>query len=191
MTAASLLRTARASRGLSQRALADRSQVAQPRIAEIEAGAHDTTVSRLEQLLASLGQRIVVLPTRSRPACEAGLAIASDLDSGSGRHAWREILQLSDDLASASPAVRVALCVTEPAPTGDDHYDALIAAIVDHRLTTDRLPLPDWVSTPQRTLTDPWDVEPLASLRPVARKATPKAIARHGIYLAASELASV
>lgn len=191
MTAASLLRSARGSHGLSQRALADRSRVAQPRIAEIEAGAHDTTVSRLEQLLASLGQRVAVLPTRSRPACEAALAIATDLASNSDPHAWREVLQLSDDLAGASPAVRVALCVTEPAPTGDNRYDALVAAIVDHWLTTDRLPLPEWVRTPQRTLTEPWDVEPLASLRPAARKATPKAIARHGIYLAASELASV
>jgi transcriptional regulator with XRE-family HTH domain len=191
MTAASLLRSARGSHGLSQRALADRSRVAQPRIAEIEAGAHDTTVSRLEQLLASLGQRVAVLPTRSRPACEAALAAAEELAAGSESQAWREIIQLSDDLAGASPAVRVALCVTEPAPTRDNRYDALVAAIVDHWLTTDRLPLPEWVRTPQRTLTEPWDVEPLASLRPAARKATPKAIARHGIYLPASELASV
>ncbi len=191
MTAASLLRSARGSHGLSQRALADRARVAQPRIADIEAGQHDTTVRRLEHLLATLGQRIAVLPTLSRPACEAALAIATELASNSDRHAWREVIQLSDDLAGASPAVRVALSVTEPAPTGDHRYDALVAAIVDHWLTTDRLPLPEWVRTPQRTLTEPWHVEPLASLRPAARKATPKAIVRHGIYLAASELESV
>ena len=61
MTAASLLRSARGSHGLSQRALADRARVAQPRIADIEAGQHDTTVRRLEHLLATLGQRIAVL----------------------------------------------------------------------------------------------------------------------------------
>ena len=71
------------------------------------------------------------------------------------------------------------------------HAAVAAAAIVDHWLTTDRLPLPEWVRTPQRTLTEPWHVEPLVSLRPAARKATPKAIARHGIYLAASELESV
>ncbi|MUH46731.1 MAG: helix-turn-helix domain-containing protein, partial [Actinobacteria bacterium] len=125
MTAASLLRSARGSHGLSQRALADRAQVAQPRIADIEAGAHDTTVRRLEHLVASLGQRIAVLPTLSRPACEAALAIATQLASNSDRQAWREVIQLSDDLAGASPAVRVALAVTEPAPTGDHRYDAL------------------------------------------------------------------
>ncbi len=191
MSASDLLRAARSVRGVSQRSLAKTSRVPQSRISDIEVGAHDTTVSRLEELLAPLGQRVTLLPTRSRPVWEASLAILEALSVGDENRAWREVIQLSDDLAANSGALRVALCVAPPVLTGDVHYDALIAGIADHWLTCNRLPRPDWVTEPSRILTQPWDVEQVASLQSAARSDTPKAIARHGIYLAAAELSSI
>mgnify|MGYP000535376068 CR=1 FL=1 len=68
---------------------------------------------------------------------------------------------------------------------------ALIAAVVDYRLSERRLPIASWVREPKYVLSEPWDVEPIASLRAAARRATPLEIKRHGIFLAKSELASV
>ena len=64
MTAARLLRRARRSAGLSQRALADRAGVPQPAVARIEAGAVSPRVNTLEALLAAAG---CALEITSRP----------------------------------------------------------------------------------------------------------------------------
>ncbi|MDP2014838.1 MAG: helix-turn-helix transcriptional regulator, partial [Actinomycetota bacterium] len=79
MSASSFLRSARGGAGVSQRQLALDSRVTQPAIAVIESGSHDTSVSRLEQLLASLGQRVVLLPTLARPVSEAADALRAAL----------------------------------------------------------------------------------------------------------------
>lgn len=190
MSAASLLRGARGARGQSQRALARAARVRQPRIATIESGAHDTSVGRLEQLVACLGQRVTLLPTRARPVWEGSLAISEALAEGDESWAFREVIQVSDDLASVPGALRVALAVGPAVPTGDARFDALLAGVVDYWLGADRLPRPGWLDDAGWTLDVGWDVEPVPSLRSAARRATPKAIARHGVFLAASELAS-
>jgi hypothetical protein len=48
-----------------------------------------------------------------------------------------------------------------------------------------------WLDLPGYRLAEPWDVEAVPSLRDRARHETPPAIAQHGVFLAAAELASV
>jgi transcriptional regulator with XRE-family HTH domain len=192
MSASAILRTARSARSLSQRALADASHVSQPRIADIESGAHDTSVSRLEELLAALNHQVALIPTRTRPVWRAAVDVRVALaEDGRFDPAFREVIQLSDDLRREGPAIRVALAVTRPTPIGDLRYDALLAGIVDYWLTVDALPRPDWLDDPAYVLDLPWDVEPHPQLRDNARRRTPPAIARHGVHLAKSELESV
>jgi transcriptional regulator with XRE-family HTH domain len=192
MSASSLLRLARHQRGASQRTLARLANVSQPGIAAVESGAHDTTVSRLEQLLAALNQQIILLPSYCGPVWEAAAHIRIALQEvGPGDRAFRRVIQLSDDLAREGGAVRVALAVTEPAPIGDIRWDALVAGVVDYWLTVDNLPRPDWLDDPRFTLSDPWTLEPVPSLQDDARRRTPTAIRRHGVFLAKSELESV
>ena len=191
MSASSLLRTARHARGVTQRALARSAQVSQPGIAAVESGAHDTTVDRLEQLLVPLGQRVSLLPTRSRPVWQVAVDLRIALESGEEGRAWREVIQCSDDLAREAHPTRVALAVTQPLPVGDSRYDALLAAVTDYHLSRDALPRPLWLDLPDYRLAEPWDVETVESLRDRARDETPPAIARHGVFLAAAELASV
>ncbi len=184
------LLAARTSRGLSQRALAARARDHQPTISALENGDHDPSVAHLGRLLAATGYRLVALPTTARPVYEAGAAIVAALGRGDESTAFREVIQLSDDLAKESRPLLAALCALAPAPA-DLRFDALLAAIVEYYLNGAGLPSPSWVNDPSRTLTEPWFVDDVPALREQTVQDTPPAFARHGVFLAAAELASV
>ena len=121
--------------GLSQRALSAKVEIAQSAIADIERGAHDTRVGSLERLVSGCGGRLFVLPTSSSSAADWADHIDRILQGAEGEtSAFRALIGFSDDLVTANPALRVALCVTPPAPTGDVRFDAGIAAVVEHHL---------------------------------------------------------
>ena len=189
MTVASrLLSSARRYRGVSGRALARQTSSSQAGLVEVEGGITDATTDRLDKLLRALDYQVTTLPTRRGTAAGASEEIRGFVEEGNVDAAYRVVLQLADDLASSNPALRVALCVTPPAPTGDAGFDALVAGVVDHLLTQDRLPLPEWVGEDTRSLAEPWDIEPVPSLRAAARRRTPEALRRHGVYLDPAEL---
>jgi transcriptional regulator with XRE-family HTH domain len=189
MTAAArLLRQARRGHSLTQRQLADRLKLRQPALASVESGAHDPGSDRLERLVAAAGHRLAVLPTRAHTVADIADAIYVALRNGDKERAFRLLVQLNDDLASESGAIRVALTVTPPAPVGDVRYDAYVAAIVEHYLTKDRLPVPDWVQRPDRVLAEPWRLDRTAG--PELEAATPPAFCRHGVFIDEAELVS-
>lgn len=191
MSASAILRSTRTSRGLSQRELARVARVRQPGVAAVESGSEDATVNRLEHLLNQLGSQLTVLPTRRRPVWAAGDDVRRALAAGDERSAWREVIQLNDDLRGTDRATCVALAIAPPGRTGDCRFDALIAAITDAALVDAQLPRPEWLDDPAWTLDEPWDVERVPSLQEIARTATPAAVRRHGIYLDRSVLLSV
>jgi hypothetical protein len=176
--------------GLSQRALAERAGDHQPNLAAIESGARDAYVWTVSRLVEAAGGRLCVVPTTSASVAEIGVEVGQLLAGGRVRVAYRTVLGLHDDLVRADPAIRVALCVMPPPPTGDRRFDALLAALVEHDLERDRLPVPAWVSGPGRDAGG-WWVEDVPELRAAVRKATPAAFARHGVWLDAAELESV
>ena len=187
--AATLLSSARRYRGVSGRALARQTASSQAGLVGVENGTADATTERLDRILRTLDYQVVALPTRLGTASDAGEDIRRYLEVGNEDAAFRVVLQLATDLTRADPALRVALCVTPPALSGNPKFDALLAGIVEWRLSTDGLPLPSWVSEDARTLIEPWDVEPVPGLQEAARKRTPDALRRHGIYLDPVELA--
>ena len=188
--AALLVRQARLSSGMSQRALAERAGDHQPNVAAIESGARDAYVATVDRLVRAAGGRLSVLPTTTAPVAEVAIEVAELLRAGKERLAYRTVLGLHDDLVRAHPALRVALCVAPAPPTGDRNYDALLAAVVDHDLERDGLPVPPWVSDPGRNAGG-WWFEDLAELRGTVRRRTPPAFARHGVWLDRGELESV
>jgi transcriptional regulator with XRE-family HTH domain len=191
MSASGILRSTRTSKGLSQRALAEVARVRQPGVAAVEAGSEDATVSRLEHLLNELGSRLTVLPSRRRPVWAAGEAVRLALVADNERSAWREVIQLNDDLRNVDRATCVALAIAPPGRTGDSRFDALIAAVTDSALVDARLPRPAWLNEDAWNLNEPWDVEEIPSLQQAARDATPPAIRRHGVFLDRAVLGSV
>lgn len=191
--ASALLKQARQGSGLSARALARQAGTAQARLSEIERAIHDPAVGTLDRVVRAAGWQLAVLPTRAPTAATVALAIREESEGLDARRAesraFRALLTLSDGLASAEAAVRVALCVTPPPPTGDARIDAAIAAVVEHHLSRDGLPVPTWVDEPDRVLSDPWTPDPYAG-DDVAEEAPPS-FRRHGVLLAARELESI
>jgi hypothetical protein len=100
--------------------------------------------------------------------------------------AFRAFIGLNDDLAAAAPPLRIVLCAPPPMPCGDPRFDAAIAGLVEHHLFSVGLPVPTWVHDPSRTLSEVWQVSRYTDPSDVL-----EALLRHGVALAASELASV
>lgn len=186
-----LLRQARSLHHQTQRAVALRAGIAQPTIAAIESGRRDTTVSTIARLLEAAGCQLAVLPTRSQSVAAAAAAINQAICAAHEAHAFRHVIQLADDLERAEPAVAVALCVQPPAPTGSDRYDALLAALVEHRLRGRRLPVPAWVREPRRTLPHPTPLLDEDWYRELSAATAPRAFRKHNILIPAGELESV
>jgi len=186
--AGGLLSSARRYKDVSGRKLARDTASSQAGLVELERGAKDATTDRLDKILRALNYQIAVLPTRLGTAAAAAETIRQYLERGNQDAALRVVLQFAADVETADPALRVALCVTPPAPTGESRYDALLAGLVDHSLSKDGLPLPLWVAEGNRRLESPWDIEPVPSLQPAARERTPEGFLRHGVYLDPAEL---
>lgn len=186
--AARLVRSARRYCQVSGRRLAQMTGSSQAGLVELERGAKDATAGRLERLLSALGYRLIALPTRAMTAADASEDIRERLERDSEDAAFRVILQLVTDLQAEEPAMRVALCVTPPASVSCRRFDALLAAAVDFCLAVDHLPRPAWLDEEWRTLSEPWDVEPVAALQARSRLRSPEVFTRHGIYLDPTEL---
>lgn len=186
--AAQLVRTARRSSGLTQRDLAGRAKVSGSAVADVERSAHDPGSDALERLLNASGHRLCALPTTSSPLAAWADFIYRELRSPRRSHevAFRALIGISDELAAATKPLRVALCVATPPPIGDDRYDAAIAGLAEHYLRKDRLPVPDWVNQPERFLAKPWLVSRYSDQSEI-----PQSLFRHGVWLSASDLASV
>ncbi|WP_406245485.1 multiprotein-bridging factor 1 family protein [Microbacterium sp. M] len=135
MTNASVLvRAARKSRGLTQKDLAQRTNVDQGRVSRFEGG-REAEFSIVERFLSGTGHRLYSAPTRRDDAATIASAIRGCLRAGDKYSALRELILLSDNLRSEHGLVRRVLGLAEPEPTGDQAWDAAFAALVDLRLS--------------------------------------------------------
>jgi transcriptional regulator with XRE-family HTH domain len=187
--AATLVRQVRREKALSQREFAAVTGVPQPSIAAFERGRHSPAVDHLDRLIKRLGYSIALLPTRRRTVSAAADAIYASLLRGDEERAYRELIQINDDLTLEDSVIRVALSAAPPALVGDPRFDAFIAALVEHHLGTSGLPIPAWTSEPARTLDRPWIVDPFAD-QSIASE-TPNAFKRHNVFVDSAELLSV
>ena len=188
MGASNLVRETRRAKGLSQRNLALQAGISQPALADIERSAHDPCVATLDRVLGAAGCTLTALPTLSWTVSRWADFLYEEVRGGrrSERVMFRAIIGVSDGLRAAEPCLRVALCVAEPPACGDPRFDAALAAVVEHHLTANHLPIPTWVKNPCRFLKNPWRATPDFEVEELL-----PAFQRHGILLAASELESV
>jgi hypothetical protein len=115
--------------------------------------------------------------------------LAEDLASRSEERAFRALIQCADNLRRHRGDSLVTLCAQEPSFTGDERFDAALAAVVEHFHTEQGLPAPTWVDQPERFLLTPWIPDPYAPADIV--ELSPASFVRHGVLLARSELVSL
>lgn len=188
--ASTLVRAARRSRGLTQVDLAERTNIDQGRVSRLESGS-EAEFGTIERLLRATGHRLYSAPTRRDDAASIAGAIRAHLRRGDKHSAFREFIQLNDNLLAEHGLVRGILALAEPEPTGDTAWDAALAALVDYRLSEEGLPKPVWVDAPTRHLrpSRTLDVDP-ADPVPTADDVPAEFLAR-GILVWRDTLASV
>ena len=150
--AATLLRSARKNSGLTQEALASRVGVDQARVLRSEGGQESPRFETVDKLLAGTGHRLYSAPTRRDDAATIASHIRESVAAKDSRRALRQLIQLNDNLIAETGLVRGVLGLAEPESTGKKLWDAAIAGLVAWRLNEQSLPLPAWVSTPERKL---------------------------------------
>lgn len=106
------------------------------------------------------------------------LADESDAD-----RRWLLLLEFLEEYEHAPSTQRARLVRADPPTTGDDHWDALLAGVVEWLAARDELPAPAWVNMPGRILSHPWSPYSLASLQRLAADNAPPEIRRHGILV--------
>lgn len=108
------------------------------------------------------------------------------------RHeALRWVTQFIALFENAPPSGRPAMVGEEPPLTGDERWDALLAATAEHLCYHHGLVVPAWAVAPTRFLDRWWFVSPYRSLHASALVSTPAAFANRGVFVHADSLASV
>lgn len=105
--------------------------------------------------------------------------------------ALRWVAQFMADFGKSQAEGRAAMVAEEPEPTGDERWDALVAAAAEHLCYHHRLAPPSWSVAPGRFLERWWFVSPYRSVHASALVATPAAFANRGVFVHGDSLASV
>lgn len=191
MSADMLVRSSRRAKGLSQKALGEKSGIAASSLSLIESGERIPTVATLERLLASTGHSLVSIPTQRADSATIAERIAHAVGEKRPDDAVRHFIQLNDNLAAEHDEVRFALTIAEPAPTGVKHWDAAITGLVEHRLREEGLPVPSWTRDPARTLRKSWTFGAGRYVVPVLRDRVPEAFLTRKVLIDRETLGSV
>ncbi|MDH6533322.1 transcriptional regulator with XRE-family HTH domain [Aurantimicrobium minutum] len=149
------LRRARHERGMSLRRLAELGNTSPAAISQIETGARGVTVDKYNALLMKTRHRLITIPTLAQTPDEVAESIARALDEGYPQKAYRLLIGYSDVLRVLEPSLIAIVTRTKPSSTGDQLYDAALAALVEHWLVASELPLQPWVVAAEYVLPEP------------------------------------
>jgi transcriptional regulator with XRE-family HTH domain len=196
--AAELLRTLRHKRDLTQRDLAKLAGVPQPTIAAIESAQREPSLSLISRIVESAGfglqidlrplARFGVLSTSRQ--IEKTLREVQDTDRIEDS-ALRLVLSFRDALRRANELELHDLIYEPPSHSGSARWDAFLAAVVDEECARRDIPAPRWVNDPDRFLKPFWYLSQNPSLHDWEFETAPAPYVRHGVLVAAEELASL
>lgn len=99
---------------------------------------------------------------------------------------WKLVWEFLEECRWEPAEVQPSLLRDEPAPTGDERWDTLLAAVAEHLCAKLDLAPPSW--TDDRVLRRPWFPAELAIQRADALAWAPAAFRKHGVYLSARDL---
>jgi hypothetical protein len=123
--------------------------------------------------------------TAYRPMSLADLAIHL-MAADDEKIRWKLVWEFLEEYRWEQDDVQPSLLQAEPTPTGDDRWDALLAALGEHLAAQHDLAPPHWADA--RVLRKPWFPADLGILRAEALVHAPAAFRKHGVYLSARDL---
>lgn len=189
MEIAQVLKRARQAAGLTQSDVARRAATTQPAVAAYEAGRRTPSIATLRRLLDASDHDLdlTARPRMRRGAaslCALASEIEGDLRQGRERDALRLIFGFADDFRGSSRAGRHELLREEPPPTGEERFDAALAATAEHFAREGAMAPPPWVDGPTRFVEPWWFVASSPGLEAYVFANTPAVFARHGVFMA-------
>ncbi len=187
--AARLLREARVAAGLTQTQLADLAGTSQPVVAAYESGSREPTVPMLNRMIAASGNTLVL---RFEPDSDRYRISDLAVDIRRERDESRRLRLVFEFVRSANDdghPLRTLVC-TVPRSTGDQRFDAMLAAVAEHLCVQSGVPTPKWTLDPQRFLDRAWWVSSLPSARRRALVHSPASFRRRGVMIDRHDLTS-
>jgi len=99
---------------------------------------------------------------------------------------WKLVWEFLEEYRWEPEDVQSSLLRDEPPPTGDERWDALLAALAEHLAAQQDLAPPEWAE--MRVLQQPWFPAELEIQRADILVWAPAAFRKHGVYLSARDL---
>jgi hypothetical protein len=99
---------------------------------------------------------------------------------------WKLVWEFLEEYRWEPDDIQRSLLHDEPPTTGDERWDALLAALAEHLAAQHDLAAPEW--TEIRVLPRPWFPAELETQRADALVWAPAAFRKHGVYLSARDL---
>jgi hypothetical protein len=103
-----------------------------------------------------------------------------------GKVRWKLVWEFLEEYRWELADVQLSLLEDEPSPTGDERWDALLAALAEHLAAGHDVAPPQWAEL--RVLRRPWFPAELEVQRAEALVWAPAAFRKHGVYLSAWDL---
>ncbi|MFG1998602.1 hypothetical protein ACGFNU_05580 [Spirillospora sp. NPDC048911] len=107
-------------------------------------------------------------------------------DSENEKIQWKLVWEFLEEYRWEPDADQPRLLKAEPLSTGDEKWDALLAALAEHLAAKHDLAAPPWAES--RILRRPWFPAELPSQRAEALVWAPASFRKHGVFLSARDL---
>jgi transcriptional regulator with XRE-family HTH domain len=174
---------------LTQAAVGAAAGVDQSMVSAYEHDRREPTWSTFRHLLSAAGSvadlRVAPMPRAAFPLSELTDSICAASDPTRRR---RLVLDFITRYNATDLIARRALVLDPPASTGDQRWDALLAAIAEHVAFEDAFDAPTWCATPERFLDAAWFWVDLPSVRRRALISAPTAFRRRNVWVDRSDL---
>jgi hypothetical protein len=119
---------------------------------------------------------------------KVGAEVAACLDAGDEDSGRRLAFRFVEQFDKASEIERPRMVAEAPAPTGDNHYDAMLAALAEYSCVHHGIQPPHWVDDPDRFLEVWWFVSGVKSLHANAIVHSPVSFKRRGVFITENSL---
>ena len=189
-SSADLLIAAREKSGLTQTQMARIAKTSQSAIAAYEAGDREPTVPVLQRMLAATGHNLMIAFEADRNIYRVA-DLARDIRKTSIKNRERRLRLVFEFLREVDTKELTLRVAVEPESTGDQRFDAMLAALSEDLCVSNGVSPPSWVFADQRFLDSAWWVSNLKSARTRALVTAPASYRRRGVMIDRHDLTSV